>query len=141
MTRLGPNLSRKNRCAHRRRYQPGSTGKKFGRGDSERMFHRIAVGILVLPPPPRSRRDLNLLIDALLAQINREATSSRVSKHKKLSVGAVASSSSRPAGQWRELHALLRASIWAPRGIAAEDIAEVLCPQTPPAQTTPFLGP
>ena len=95
----------------------------------EDVFHRIAVGILALPPLRAREGDLNLLIDALLAQINREATSQPGFKHKKLSVGArnLLLRHAWP-GNVRELHnALLRASIWAPgEEIAVEDIDEVL---------------
>ena len=95
----------------------------------EDVFHRIAVGILALPPLRAREGDLNLLIDALLAQINREATSQPGFKHKNLSVGArnLLLRHAWP-GNVRELHnALLRASIWVPgEEIAAEDIDEVL---------------
>ncbi len=95
----------------------------------EDVFHRIAVGILALPPLRNREGDINLLIDALLAQINREATSQPGFKHKVLSVSA-RNRLLRHAwpGNVRELHnALLRASIWAPwEEIAAEEVAEVL---------------
>lgn len=95
----------------------------------EDVFHRIAVGILALPPLRNREGDLNLLIDALLAQVNREATSQPGFKHKILSVGArkLLLRHAWP-GNVRELHnALLRASIWVPgEEIAAEDVAEVL---------------
>lgn len=95
----------------------------------EDVFHRIAVGILALPPLRSREGDLNLLIDALLAQINHEAVTQPDFKHKTLSVGArnLMLKHHWP-GNVRELHnALLRASIWAPgEVIAAEDVAEVL---------------
>ncbi|GBG01599.1 hypothetical protein AZSI13_09260 [Azospira sp. I13] len=95
----------------------------------EDVFHRIAVGILVLPPLRAREGDLNLLIDTLLEQINREATSQPGFMHKNLSVGArnLLLRHAWP-GNVRELHnALLRASIWAPgEEIGTEDVAEVL---------------
>ncbi len=95
----------------------------------EDVFHRIAVGILALPPLRNREGDLNLLIDALLDQVNREATSQPGFRHKVLTVGArkLLLRHAWP-GNVRELHnALLRASIWAPgEKIAAEDVAEVL---------------
>ena len=95
----------------------------------EDVFHRIAVGILALPALRDREGDLNLLIDALLAQVNREAASQPGVKHKVLSVGA-RKTLLRHAwpGNVRELHnALLRASIWVPgEEIAAGDVAEVL---------------
>lgn len=95
----------------------------------EDLFHRIAVGMLVLPPLRNREGDITLLIDALLAQINREATSQPGFKHKLLSVGARNLLLRHPwPGNVRELHnALLRASIWVPgEEIAAVDVAEVL---------------
>ncbi|WP_211309652.1 sigma-54 interaction domain-containing protein [Thauera aromatica] len=95
----------------------------------EDVFHRIAVGILALPPLRAREGDLNLLIDALLAQVNREAASQPGFKHKTLSVSArnILLRHTWP-GNVRELHnALLRASIWVPgEEIAAEDVTEVL---------------
>ena len=95
----------------------------------EDVFHRIAVGILALPPLRAREGDLNLLIDALLAQVNREAISQPGFKHKKLSVSARNVLLRHTwSGNVRELHnALLRASIWVPgEEIAAKDVAEVL---------------
>jgi transcriptional regulator with PAS, ATPase and Fis domain len=95
----------------------------------EDVFHRIAVGILALPPLRNREGDLNLLLDALLAQVNREATSQPGFKHKVLSVGArrLLLRHAWP-GNVRELHnALLRASIWVSgEEITADDVAEVL---------------
>jgi DNA-binding NtrC family response regulator len=93
------------------------------------VFHRIAVGILALPPLRAREGDLNLLIDALLDRINRDASTQPGFVDKKISVGArnIILRYAWP-GNVRELHnALLRASIWAlGEEIAAEDIAEVL---------------
>ncbi|EIM99249.1 Fis family transcriptional regulator [Paraburkholderia hospita] len=95
----------------------------------EDVFHRIAVGILSLPPLRAREGDLNLLIDALLEQINQDAAIQPGYQHKKLSVGARNLMHRHPwRGNVRELHnALLRASVWAWRDeIAAADMAEVL---------------
>ena len=95
----------------------------------EDVFHRIAVGILALPPLRKREGDLTLLIDALLAQVNRDVATQPGLLHKKLSVGArkLMLQHAWP-GNVRELHnALLRASVWAPgTEITAEDVAEVL---------------
>ncbi|WAR43532.1 sigma-54 interaction domain-containing protein [Methylomonas rapida] len=102
----------------------------------EDVFHRIAVGILVLPPLRKREGDINLLIDALLAQINREAISQPGFEHKRLSVGARNLLLRHPwPGNVRELHnALLRASIWVPgEEMTAEDVAEVLALTSSPA--------
>ena len=129
VTRLGASKSRKidvRIVAATNRVLPEEVREGRFRED---VYHRIAVGILVLPPLRAREGDLNLLIDALLAQINREATSQPGFQHKILSVGArkLLLRHAWP-GNVRELHnALLRASIWAPgEEIAAEDIAEVL---------------
>ena len=95
----------------------------------EDVFHRIAVGILALPPLRDRDGDISLLIDALLVQVNREAASQPGFKHKILSVGARNLLLRHPwPGNVRELHnALLRASIWVPgEEIRAEDVAEAL---------------
>ncbi|NGM87477.1 AAA family ATPase [Parapusillimonas sp. SGNA-6] len=95
----------------------------------EDVFHRIAVGILALPPLRSREGDINLLIDALLTEINREAASQPGFKHKALSVAArnLLLCHTWP-GNVRELHnALLRASIWTPGDqITADDVADVL---------------
>ena len=95
----------------------------------EDVFHRIAVGILALPPIRNREGDLSLLIDALLAQINNDVATQPNLNHKKLSVGArkLLLQHAWP-GNVRELYnAILRASIWAPAAeIAAADVAEVL---------------
>lgn len=108
----------------------------------EDVFHRIAVGILGLPPLRAREGDLNLLIDAFLARVNREATSQPGFKHKILSAGArnLLLRHTWP-GNVRELHnALLRASIWAPEEeISAEDVAEVLSLTASAADST-ILG-
>ncbi len=108
----------------------------------EDVFHRIAVGILALPPLRAREGDISLLIDVLLAQINREAKSQPDFKHKILSVGArkLLLCHAWP-GNVRELHnALLRASIWVPgEEIMAEDVADVLA-LTSSHPDDPILG-
>ena len=108
----------------------------------EDVFHRIAVGILNLPPLREREGDLSLLIDALLAQVNREGTSQPGFEHKKLSVSArkLLLSHTWP-GNVRELYnALLRASIWTPgEEITASDVAEVLA-LTASHTDDPILG-
>jgi transcriptional regulator with PAS, ATPase and Fis domain len=129
VTRLGANKSRNidvRIVAATNRVLPAEVQAGRFRED---LFHRIAVGILALPPLRAREGDLNLLIDALLTQINREASSQPGFKHKKLSVGArnLLFRHTWP-GNVRELHnALLRASIWAlGEEVAAEDIDQVL---------------
>jgi len=105
----------------------------------EDLFHRLAVGVLQLPPLRHREGDLTLLIDSLLAGINSDASSQPGYKHKKLDVSArnLLLKHSWP-GNVRELHnALLRASIWASgEKITSEDIAESLAVTVPPAGET-----
>ncbi len=105
----------------------------------EDLFHRLAVGVLQLPPLRHREGDLTLLIDSLLAGINADANSQPGYKHKKLDVSArnLLLKHSWP-GNVRELHnALLRASIWASgEKITSEDIAESLAVTVAPAAET-----
>ncbi len=108
----------------------------------EDLFHRLAVGVLLLPPLRQREGDLNILIDSMLASINAEAASQPGYKHKKLDVLArnLLLQHSWP-GNVRELHnALLRASIWAVGDkITAQDAAESLAVTVAPKADT-ILG-
>jgi transcriptional regulator with PAS, ATPase and Fis domain len=105
----------------------------------EDLFHRIAVGVLQLPPLRNREGDVSLLIDALLKGINAEAVGQPGYKHKNLDVGArnLMLRHSWP-GNVRELHnTLLRASIWASgEHIKAPDIAEALAVTVAPKGET-----
>jgi DNA-binding NtrC family response regulator len=95
----------------------------------EDLFHRLAVGVLPLPPLRQREGDLSLLIDALMTGINAEASSQPGYSHKKLETGARNLLLQHPwPGNVRELHnCLLRASIWASGDkIATQDVAESL---------------
>lgn len=95
----------------------------------EDLFHRLSVGVLLLPPLRQRGGDLGLLIDSMLANINAEASTQPGYKHKKLDVGArnLLTQYSWP-GNVRELHnTLLRASIWATGDrITTQDVGESL---------------
>lgn len=95
----------------------------------EDLFHRLAVGVLILPPLREREGDLTLLIDTLLASINAEASTQPNYLHKKLDIAArnLLLKHSWP-GNVRELHnTLLRASIWSTGNkIDAQDVAESL---------------
>ncbi len=101
----------------------------------EDLFHRLAVGVLLLPPLREREGDLGLLIDSLLADINTDACLSQPGyEHKKLDVPARNLLITHPwPGNVRELHnALLRASIWATGDkITAEDVAAALAVAVP----------
>jgi len=108
----------------------------------EDLFHRLAVGVLLLPPLRQREGDLNILIDSMLASINAEAASQPGYKHKKLDVSArnLLIQHAWP-GNVRELHnALLRASIWSVGDkITAQDVAESLAVTVAPKSDT-ILG-
>ena len=108
----------------------------------EDLFHRLAVGVLLLPPLRQREGDLNILIDSMLASINTEAASQPGYKHKQLDVSArnLLIQHSWP-GNVRELHnTLLRASIWAVGDkITTQDVAESLAVTVAPKADT-ILG-
>ncbi|WP_232476739.1 sigma-54 interaction domain-containing protein [Vitreoscilla filiformis] len=95
----------------------------------EDLFHRLAVGMLHLPPLREREHDTALLIDHFLAQINADARGCPEAQEKKLSANArkILLSHAWP-GNVRELyHTLVRASIWSPGPtIDAEDARAAL---------------
>jgi DNA-binding NtrC family response regulator len=97
----------------------------------EDLFHRLAVGILNLPPLRERGADVELLVDHFLAQINAEGAGKPEAIRKKLSSDAKKLLASHPwPGNVRELyHTLMRAVIWS-RGelIDAADIRTALLP-------------
>lgn len=54
----------------------------------EDLFHRLAIGVIQLPPLRERQGDLNPLIDVALNRLNRESRSLVGWKEKKLSAGA-----------------------------------------------------
>ncbi|RJP27764.1 MAG: AAA family ATPase [Candidatus Omnitrophota bacterium] len=98
------------------------------RGD---LFHRLAVGVLQLPPLRERKGDLNVLIDHILARINRECSTQAGWRDKNISASARNLMHQHPwPGNIRELfNALSRAVIWSPGDtIQTEDIQEALLP-------------
>jgi len=95
----------------------------------EDLFHRLAVGILRLPPLREREGDLSVLIEHFLAQINADSRGKPESQEKKISPGAkkILLSYGWP-GNVRELyHTLLRAAIWSRGGtITADDAGAAL---------------
>ena len=95
----------------------------------EDLFHRLAVGILRLPPLREREGDVGLLTDRFLEQINADARGRPEAQEKKLSQGAknVLLSYAWP-GNVRELyHTLLRAAIWSrSEEVTADDIHSAL---------------
>jgi DNA-binding NtrC family response regulator len=99
----------------------------------EDLFHRLAVGILRLPPLRERVGDIDLLIDHFLALINADASGRPESQHKEISLDARKILLLHPwPGNVRELyHTLLRAAIWSTGPeIGARDIEASLLPVT-----------
>lgn len=80
----------------------------------EDLFHRLAVGILRLPPLRERVGDMDLLIDHFLALINADAQGRPETQNKEISLNARNILLRHPwPGNVRELyHTLLRAAIW-----------------------------
>jgi transcriptional regulator with PAS, ATPase and Fis domain len=99
----------------------------------EDLFHRIAVGVLQLPPVRERRGDVTLLIDWTLAKLNKDSDGISGWKDKKLSPGARNLLLQHPwPGNVRELiNTLSRALIWTTNDtVDADDIREALLPTT-----------
>jgi DNA-binding NtrC family response regulator len=97
----------------------------------EDLFYRLVVAVLQLPPLRERPGDMNLLVDALLKQINREHDSEPGYEHKRLSSGARNLLLAHPwPGNVRELlNTLQRAALWTSDStIRSEDIREALLP-------------
>jgi len=97
----------------------------------EDLFHRIAVGVLHLPPLRERQGDLNLIIDYVLENINKKFEGKHGWKHKRLSAGArnLMCQHSWP-GNIREMYnTLARATILiADETVETEDLREALLP-------------
>ncbi len=104
----------------------------------EDLFHRLAVGVLRLPPLRERQGDLNLLADHILRDINNRCAGVPGWKNKIISVGArnIISGHAWP-GNVRELaNTLSRAAIWSPgENIGPEDMRAALL--TAPGNTGP----
>lgn len=97
----------------------------------EDLFHRLAVGVLSLPPLRERAGDLNLLIDHFLDRLNSDRKRNPEWEHKKLSAGARNLLNQHPwPGNIRELsNTLCRAAIWsADATIGSEQVRNALFP-------------
>jgi DNA-binding NtrC family response regulator len=105
----------------------------------EDLFHRLAVGILNLPPLRERGSDIELLIDHFMVQINDYGADNPAIVRKNLSVDAKNLLTAHPwPGNIRELyHTLMRAVIWS-RGeqIEASDIRAALLPTSTDSRAT-----
>ncbi len=109
----------------------------------EDLFHRIAVAVLRLPPLRDRREDLPLLVDHLLALVNREGREQPGYVEKKISVGARKLMDEHPwPGNIRELqNTLRRAALWTPGPVLkAEDIRDALLPAAGRTAESEVLG-
>ena len=95
----------------------------------EDLFHRLAVGILRLPPLRERPGDLDVLTDLFLRTFNNDARDRPEAQHKVLSEPArkLLHAHDWP-GNVRELHhTLLRAAIWSPgESIDARDVESAI---------------
>jgi len=97
----------------------------------EDLFYRLAVAVLKIPPLRERTGDLALLIDRLLAQVNREAVSEPGYEEKKISAGArnLLLAHTWPGNVRELLNTLRRAAIWSDGpAISSEDVREALLP-------------
>jgi DNA-binding NtrC family response regulator len=95
----------------------------------EDLFHRIAVAVLRVPALREREGDVGLLVDAILARINRDAQGQPGFQDKHLSASARNLLIQQPwPGNVRELHnTLQRAAVWSNGAtIDARDISESL---------------
>ncbi len=104
----------------------------------EDLFHRIAVGVLQLPPLRERVGDINPLIDDILVKINRQFEGKPGWKKKTFSAGARNLIRQHPwPGNIRELfNTISRAAIWTPgKTIEADDIQAALFPVGGPGRS------
>ncbi|MFH1704189.1 MAG: sigma 54-interacting transcriptional regulator [Nitrospirota bacterium] len=95
----------------------------------EDLFHRIAVGVLYLPPLRDRKGDINPIIDHIFESINKKFEGNPGWKYKKLSAGARNIMHQHPwPGNVRELYnTISRAAIWTPNEtIETDDMREAL---------------
>lgn len=109
----------------------------------EDLFHRLAVGILRLPPLQARDGDIDLLADLFLAQINADAQGKPEAQEKKLSASARKLLAQHPwPGNIRELyHTLLRAAIWCSGPVIETEDLQAALLQVQPADPSPFSRP
>ncbi|NLI76533.1 MAG: sigma 54-interacting transcriptional regulator [Candidatus Riflebacteria bacterium] len=93
------------------------------------LFHRLAVGVLPIPPLRRRREDLSLLIDHCLNRINNQCARLAGWRTKKITAAGKHALFQHPwPGNVRELlNTLTRAAIWSPTELLGpEEIRQAL---------------
>jgi DNA-binding NtrC family response regulator len=114
----------------------------------EDLFYRLAVAVIRLPPLREREADAGLLLDRLLAQINRESETEPGYTPKQLSVSARKLLIEHPwPGNVREMqNTLRRAAVWTPGPVVdIEDARDSLLPRPRPGpgqalDQDPILG-
>jgi DNA-binding NtrC family response regulator len=99
----------------------------------EDLFHRLAVGILQLPPLRERTGDVELLAQHFLESINADGAGKPEAQHKNIGQSAKLFLLTHPwPGNVRELyHTLLRAAIWSTgTEITEQDIRAAMLPMT-----------
>lgn len=102
----------------------------------EDLFHRLAVGILNLPPLRHREGDVDLLIDHFISKVNADSAGLPEAQHKEISPEGRKLLVSHPwPGNIRELyHTILRATIWSNSSLIEEaDIRRALLSANPTA--------
>lgn len=97
----------------------------------EDLFYRLAVAVLKIPPLRQRVGDLAALVDYLLEQVNKEASTQSGYREKRLSVGArkLLLAHSWPGNVRELLNTLRRAAIWSDGvSISPEDAREAILP-------------
>ena len=105
----------------------------------EDLFHRLAVGVIRLPPLRDRGGDVELLVDHFLAQINAEGADRPGTAGKTISREAIDLLARHTwPGNVRELyHTLTRSAIWCPGSrIEAQDVRAALLPAPSAAQSS-----
>jgi DNA-binding NtrC family response regulator len=97
----------------------------------EDLFYRLAVGVIKLPSLKERGGDIELLIDKLLMQVNKEHSIDQAYEHKKFSVGArkLLMQHSWPGNVRELLNTLHRAALWSSGKVITEtDVSDALLP-------------
>ena len=95
----------------------------------EDLFYRLAVAVIRIPPLRERAGDLGLLIDHLLAKINRDSAAEPAWEDKKLSAGGrnLLQQHSWPGNVRELLNTLTRAAVWSSGGtITQDDVRDAL---------------